>query len=216
MNRLKHRFGFWKTTIIGGVIFLLPLIVLGALIGQLVPVVWTVAEALYGVIPLKTPGGIALLFGLVILILLILCFVVGLAARRSFVRRISDFFEKNITTLFPRYTIIKELMRGSLGGQDMKPNMKPVLVRFDDFQRVGYEMDRDPETLVAVYLPGAPDAWSGFVVYVPPTQVTRLPIDFNQSFAFSERLGRESIQLLQSPSSSPQTGSDDAQGPSLE
>ena len=32
---------------------------------------------------------------------------------------------------------------------------------------------------------------------VLPGQVTRLPIDFNQCFAFSERLGRDSIQLLQ-------------------
>ena len=197
MERLKHRLGFWKTTIIGGVIFLLPLIILGALSGQLVPVVWTIAEALYGFLPLKTPGGIALLVGLAILILLIVCFLVGLAARRSFARRISDFFEKNITMLFPRYTIIKELMKGSLGGEDLKPNMHPVLVSFDDFERVGFEMDRREGQRVAIYLPGAPDAWSGFVVWVSPKQVTPLAIEFNQAFAFSEKLGRDSIELLQ-------------------
>jgi hypothetical protein len=40
---IKH-IGFLKTTAIGGLLFLLPLIIVGALIGQVVPIVMTVAE----------------------------------------------------------------------------------------------------------------------------------------------------------------------------
>ncbi len=205
MNKSINRFGFWKTTIIGGLLFLLPLIVLGALVGQIIPIVLVVAEALYDVVPLKTPAGIAVLILLAILILLLLCFVAGLLARRSFARRISRYFEKNITTLFPRYTIIKEQMKGSLGGAELRPNMNPVLVHFDDCTRIGFEMERAADQRVTVYLPGAPDAWSGFVVYVKPDRVEPLPLEFNDVVGISEQLGRESAGRLTGHAAGPST-----------
>ncbi|MGI9515485.1 MAG: DUF502 domain-containing protein, partial [Pirellulaceae bacterium] len=105
MKEARKHFGFLKTTALGGLFFLLPLIVLGALIGQLVPVVVTIAEALYELVPLKTPGGIALLLAIAIGIVVLTCFIAGVLARRAIGQRISRYFEKNIALLFPRYTI---------------------------------------------------------------------------------------------------------------
>jgi hypothetical protein len=34
--------------------------------------------------------------------------------------------------LFPRYTILKDQMAETMGGDQTKPQMKPVIVRFDD------------------------------------------------------------------------------------
>ncbi|MCH7728293.1 MAG: hypothetical protein IH991_17710 [Planctomycetes bacterium] len=99
---------FLKTTAIGGLLFLLPLIVIGALIGQVVPIVVTVADALGKIIPGETPGGIALIILLAIAIVLLLCFGAGLLARRSLGRRISQGFEKKLMLLFPRYSIFKD------------------------------------------------------------------------------------------------------------
>ena len=46
MKRPASSIHFLRTTAIGGVLFLLPLIVLGALIGQVVPIVMSIAETL--------------------------------------------------------------------------------------------------------------------------------------------------------------------------
>ena len=83
MLRPRTKFRFLKTTGIGGVLFLLPLIVLGALIGQLVPIVWTIADFLSDLIPvpIQTPTGITLLLGASVLVLLLLCFAAGIIAR---------------------------------------------------------------------------------------------------------------------------------------
>jgi hypothetical protein len=80
MNQSGNVIGFLRTTAIGGLLFLLPLIVLGALIGQVVPIVMTVAETLGGILPVRTPGGIALLVLLAIAILLPLCFGTAVAS----------------------------------------------------------------------------------------------------------------------------------------
>ena len=46
VTHVKKSFGFLKTTAIGGLIFLLPLIVIGILVGEIAPIVLAVAKVL--------------------------------------------------------------------------------------------------------------------------------------------------------------------------
>ena len=187
---------FLKTTAVGGLLFLLPLIVIGALIGQVVPIVVTVADALGEIIPAKTAAGITLIILLAVAIVLLLCFGAGLLARRSLGRRISQGFEKKLLLLFPRYSIFKDQLKGSIGGDETKPRMKPVLARFDDSLRIGFEMERTDADLVTVYLPGAPDPWSGSVVFLNNDRVQPLGTEFGDTVDIFEKLGRDSAALL--------------------
>lgn len=200
MNQSGSPIRFLRTTAIGGLLFLLPLIVIGALIGQVVPIVLTVAESLGEILPgfVKTPGGIALLILLAIAILLLLCFAAGILASKSFGRNLSEMFEKKLMLLFPRYAILKDQMADSIGGDQTKPQMKPVLVRFDDCMRVGFETERNDETQIAsVYLPGSPDPWAGKVVLVGVDRVEALKTDFGSAVAICEQLGRGATRLLE-------------------
>ena len=63
---------------------------------------------------------------------------------------------------------------------------------------MGYESGRTGDDLVIVYLPGAPDPWNGSVAMVKPDQSLPLEVDFNETAAICERLGRESEELLTS------------------
>jgi uncharacterized membrane protein len=187
---------FLKTTAIGGLLFLLPLIVIGALIGQIVPIIMSVARGLGGVIPIKTPGGIGLLILLSIAVLLLACFGAGLLARRSLGKKLSENFEKYLLLLVPRYAIIKEQMVSGIGGHENIPTMKPVLVRFIDSQRIGFETERTDDGLVTVYLPGSPDPWAGSVVQLNADRVKTLDAEFGNTVATFEQLGRKSAALL--------------------
>ena len=158
VKKSKRFFNFLKTTAIGGLLFLLPLIVLGALVGQIAPIVVTVASALNEYIPVKTPTGIAVLIGLSIAIILLLCFAAGMFARWSFGKKISTAFEKKLSLLFPRYSILKDQMADTIGGDETRPQMKPVLVVFQECQRIAFETERDEKQgLATIYLPGSPD-----------------------------------------------------------
>ena len=61
VRKSKRFINFLKTTAIGGLLFLLPLIVLGALFGQIAPIVVSVASFLNEYIPVRTATGIAIL-----------------------------------------------------------------------------------------------------------------------------------------------------------
>ena len=74
---VKKSFGFLKTTAFGGVIFLLPLVVVGILLGQLYSIIAVMIEPARNALPdeFESPSGLALLVSIAILILLSLCFI---------------------------------------------------------------------------------------------------------------------------------------------
>ncbi len=203
MNKRKSSGNFIKTTAIGGLLFLLPLIVLGSLIGQLVPIVMSIANVLGDVLPgtFKTPSGISLLVLLAIVVLLLLCFLAGLIARYSLGRRFSEAFEKKLVMLFPRYAILKDQVADSIGGDQSRPKMTPVLVRLNDFMRIGFEIERSADSKhVTVYLPGSPDTWSGYSVIVSPDRIEPLNLEFGDAVSICEQLGKGSTQICTSVS----------------
>lgn len=202
MNQPGNPIRFLRTTAIGGLLFLLPLIVLGALVGQVVPIVLTIAETLGKFLPgfIKTPGGIALLVLLSIVILWLLCFCAGILAQWSWGQKFSEIFEKNLLLLFPRYAILRDQMAGTLGGSKTKPKMKPVVVRFDDCLRLGFETERnEQDELVAVYLPGSPDPWSGRVALVTLERIAPVPASFASAVTTCEQMGHGTQALMLKP-----------------
>lgn len=196
MSRSKSKIGFLKTTAIGGLFFLLPLIVLGALIGQIAPIVWSIAVVLHEFLPFKTPVGMAILFLLALIIILLLCFAAGLLAKRAIGKRIAAGFEKKLLLLFPRYAVLKEQMAGSIGGDDIKPNWKPVAAQFHDSIRIGFEVEAIDQGMVIVYLPGAPDTWSGKLVLLPADRIHKLDLNFGDTISIFEKIGRDSHSIL--------------------
>lgn len=195
-EQVTKSFGFLKTTAIGGLIFLLPLLVIIALLGYVYEIVLVIYEPLKEWMPFDSPLLLALLFLAAIGILLLLCFICGLAARRAIARRFTEKIEKQLVMVFPKYAIYKDIVAGNLGGDDLAPTLKPITLQLDDMIRIAYEAGRTARGLVIVYLPGSPDPWIGSVALVEPHRVTPLAVDFNETAAICERLGRDSTRLL--------------------
>jgi len=196
---MEKHFGFLKTTAIGGLIFLLPLIVLGALVGQVAQIVFAVAKVISGYsgyVPVNTAWGWALVVLISIALIVLVCFLSGLAARRSLGQRFTGLVEKYLLMLFPRYIIIKNQMAGSIGEDANKPQLKPIMVHMADCRRIAFEIERPSDTEVTVYLPGAPDTWSGAVAYVTADRVQSLDIEFSEAVAICETLGKDSSRIL--------------------
>jgi uncharacterized membrane protein len=197
-EQVTKTFGFLKTTAIGGLIFLLPLAVIGGLLGYVYSVVRVIYEPLKEYLPVSNAAGTALLFLIAIGILIAICFLCGLAARRAIARKFSQQVEKHLVMVFPKYAIYKDIVAGNFGGDAAAPSLVPVSVHFDDVIRIGYEAGRTERGLVIVYLPGSPDPWTGSVVLVEPDRIQSLEVDFNETTAICERLGRASGELLAS------------------
>ena len=124
-----------------------------------------------------------------------LCYGAGLLARAALGRTLSASFEDRLQTLYPRYTIIKGMTQ-ALGVDGVKSGLKTVLVSFDDHQVLAVEVERLADGRVVVFLPGAPDPWSGSVVLVSQERVAGVPVEIGALHRSLKSIGRGSAALL--------------------
>ncbi|MFN3158144.1 MAG: hypothetical protein ACE37I_02445 [Rubinisphaera brasiliensis] len=193
----KRQFGVFTTAAVGGILFLLPLVVVCVLLSYIYSAVIVIYNLLRPYIPVSSVVGYITLFLMALGILVMLCFFCGLLARRALARKLSKGFENQLTMVFPKYPIYKDLLADSIGGSENVPSLTPVLVEMADCKRLAFEADRLPDGSVVVYLPGGPDTWVGDVVLVKPEQVKPTELEFSDVLRIMERLGRDSYQVYQ-------------------
>ena len=91
--------------------------------------------------------------------------------------------------IVPRYAFIKSMTAALSDDSQDKNLLKPVWVKFDDYSQIAFEVNADTKDMVTIYLPGAPDPWSGSIVHVDPERVEPLDADFNDVVKSLRKVG---------------------------
>jgi len=185
---------FLKTTVIGGLIFLVPMVVLGLVIGKAISVMLVIAEPMAGILPVDSVGGIAIVNVIALAIVVLVCFLAGLVARTGFAQKLADTAESTILQKIPGYTLIKGLATAL--SPDENVDLKPALVSLGSTARIGLEVERVGDDRAVVYFPGSPNAWSGIVQIVPADQVKYIDSPMMSVIEHAEQLGRGTHDLL--------------------
>jgi uncharacterized membrane protein len=192
---VNRTLGLFKTTVIGGLVFLIPLVLVAVLLGKAFQLMMLVARPLDEWIPVDSVGGIALANLLAALTIVFCCFLAGLAARSALGRAAFQSLDSKLLLILPGYAFIRGMTAG-MGEQEERGTLTPVLARFDDSSQVGFEVERLEGGLVAVYLPGAPDPWSGSLVYMTEDRIRALDVDLTTAAKAIRRLGHGSGQII--------------------
>ncbi len=186
---------FLKTTLIGGLVFLVPIIVVVAILGKAFGLMAAGAAPLAAWIPIDSIGGVALANLLAVVAIVVLCFAAGLVARSSAAVRAVQSLESGFLTSIPGYGFIKGMTEG-LAGREGPEALRPVLAKFDDASQVAFEIERNPDGRVVVYVPGAPDPWSGAVFVMTADRVEPLEASMPAAVKNIRALGRGTTRLL--------------------
>jgi uncharacterized membrane protein len=184
-----------KATLIGGVVFLIPAFLAFFVLGKVFNVLRSLAKGLGSRLGITGPLGGALLDVAAIAVVLLVCLMAGLVARRATARSLRSKVDQILLGSFPGYAFVKGLAENIQQGQELATSFVPVLVRFDDFWQVAFETDRSPGDIVALYLPGAPNPWSGSVVFVVADRVRKLQVPLTEALKMVRALGRGSEAL---------------------
>jgi uncharacterized membrane protein len=184
-----------RTTIIGGIIFLIPVAIFVAVIGQGLKIAGGVAKPVAAALPVDMIGGVAVAHVLAIALLLLICFVAGLLARLALARRAVGALEANVLSRVPAYALLKAKTQSMLSADDIE-GMSVVVVRFDDSWQIGFEIERIECGKVALFLPGSPDPWSGAVCVAEEDRVTPLDLPVAAVARMVRRLGRGANEAL--------------------
>jgi len=182
--------GFIKTTIIGGLVFMVPVVIAVAIVGKAFQIMLAVAAPLNSYIPTGSIGGIAVANLLALLTIALFCFIAGLIARSQVSRRMYRSLDASLLAI-PGYAFIKGVTDSMSSAEEAAESFLPVLVRFDDNAQIAFEIERTGDNVV-VYLPAAPNPWSGSVAYFNVERVKRLDISVSQAISNLRKIGRGS------------------------
>jgi uncharacterized membrane protein len=187
---------FIKTTILGGILFLVPIVIFFAVIGKALELSNLIAVPLAERLSVDSVGGFAVIHILAVAILIAICFVAGLAARTTAAKNLVTSLETNVLDKIPAYELLKAKTQSMLSPEAIQ-NLRPAITRFDDSWQFVFEIERSADGRVVVFLPGSPDPWSGSVCAVTDDRVTPLDVTVQAAANLMKRLGRGSADTLQ-------------------
>ena len=184
-----------KTTVLGGIVFLVPIVVIVAILGKAFEIMKHVAMPISRLVPVESFAGIAMVNLVAVIVILAICFLAGISAKTALAGKLVDVLESYILSNIPMYAVIKG-MTASVAGAEELSELKPVLARFDDYWQIVFEIERIEGGSVAVYLPGAPNPWSGSVCVITDDRIRPLDASMVNVVQNFRHLGRGSNELL--------------------
>ncbi|MCO7225163.1 DUF502 domain-containing protein [Pleionea sp. CnH1-48] len=178
MEKLRN---FTRKSLLGGILVLLPLVILGFVLRWAFYFVTDLIQPLtdYLLTQYSVPEVIADM--LVISVIVVFCFLVGTIISTSVGRWVHSHFDHYLTRLAPGYRIIKEIVGQFFGDSDSSPFARGEVARVKLF---GLECNTTVTVIVTsrhedgtytVFMPTGPNPTSGNIYHVPPEQVELYP-----------------------------------------
>ncbi len=186
---------FLRTTLIGGVVFLIPLVFVVLILGKAFSIMKMVAAPVERMLPIDSIGGIGLINIVAIIVMLLCCLAAGMIASSAPAKALYGRLDALLLEVIPGYSWVKMVVRG-LGDERETDGFLPVLVELDDMSQLAFEMERSDEGMVVVFFPGAPDPRSGSVAYVEPSRVKPVTAEFLAINRSLRKMGKGSAAFL--------------------
>ena len=190
----KSGIRFISSTVIGGVLFLIPVVVLVVVITKAIDFMMVVAEPMADWLPVDTIGGVALANIIAGVALVLVCFLAGLLARHALASAFVSKLESKVLVNVPGYLMIKSLVNGF--DESKVAGLKPVALQFGTAERVGYEIEKLPDGRSMVFIPSPPNPFSGITQVLPPDQVTYLDVSLKEIMEVTENFGHGVHKIL--------------------
>ena len=106
---------FIKTTAIGGLLFMIPIVVVVMILNKAFKIMMLVAVPLDKLIPIESIGGVALSNILAVLCTFAGCFLAGLVAKSKMGKTTFNLIDAKLLLFFPGYSYLKSLRQFGRG-----------------------------------------------------------------------------------------------------
>ena len=130
-----------------------------------------------------------------LLLVLIVCFLVGLAMRTSTGRAIRERIEKTLFERLPGYALLRSLTQ-RLAGQGEENVWKPALAEIEDALVPAFIIEELEDGRFTIFVPSVPTPFAGAVYILSPERVHPLDIPFTQAVQSVSRWGSGSKELV--------------------
>jgi uncharacterized membrane protein len=191
---MKSLTAFLKATIVGGALYLVPIVLILVVLGKVQAVTVKLVAPITAALELHDVGGIGLARLLGIALIILACFAAGLFARTPVAQQFVGWLERAILSNLPGYRMISTLGADAVGAGHS--DVKVVLARIEDAWQLALLVERVDETHAAVFVPGAPDPKSGSVYLLTDDRLKVVDVPMHEAMKCIKGLGVGSKVLL--------------------
>ena len=184
-----------RTTLVGGLLFLVPITVLGIVLGKALALGHKLVGPLAARIPVQSIIGLRTPALLAISLIVVFCFLAGLFARSALAQKIVRGLEAAVLSNVPGYEFLKSVGESMLG-VEKKSAHETVLTRIEDAWQMAFLVERIEGGHAAVFVPGAPNPLSGSLFFLPEDRIKPAHIPPAVALKCLKRLGAGSNMLL--------------------
>jgi uncharacterized membrane protein len=192
---MKAMTRFVRTTILGGVFFLIPIMVLTVILAKALEYANKVLQGLAVHILAASELGATAATAMSVVIIALVCFLAGLIARTVTAQKLIDRLEASILSKVPAYEYLKQEGASALGIATMA-EQPVVLVETDIGWQIGVQTEASKGGFATVFLPGAPDPHSGAVYFVSADRIRSVDVKLVAALNCMRRCGLGAPALL--------------------
>ena len=188
---MKQIFEFVKTTVVGGLVVILPLAAAMLLTVKMLTVLEGAVDPVATALPYGGPGP------RVLALVLILggCFVTGLLVRTGAGRRANRWLEQRVLERLPAYSLLRNLGR-QVAGEGTGSGMAPALAEIEEALVPAFIVEELDDGRLTVFVPAVPTPTVGAVYILDPLRVHRLDVPITQLVHSVTRWGAGSKELV--------------------
>jgi len=182
--------------ILSGVIVVVPIYLAVLLLLKAVGTVATLVRPFSMLLPEWFPAEKVLSLLLVIL----LCFLIGVAVRTESGRRLRERIERSFFDRIPGYALFRSLTQ-QLAGDTAEKVWKPALVEIEEALVPGFIIEEFEDGRYTVFVPSVPTPLAGSIYILDRKRVHPLDVPFTQALHVVSRwgLGAKALDLARPP-----------------
>ena len=170
---MKQILEFLKTTMIGGLFVLLPVLLLYMLLAEALQLVVALATPIADLFPKEVFAQIEAPILIALTLIVGVSFLLGLALRSAVLSRTGGWIESAVLSRLPAYTALKRLTKGF--AKEEAAAFKPgLLTSTEGWKDIVYVIEDHGDGQLTVMVPWAPTAFSGSVKVVARDRVEML------------------------------------------
>ena len=188
---MKYAREFVTSTLVGGLLIVVPVYLAVLLLLKGMKSAATLVRPFAALLPDWIPA--ENLFSL--LLVLFICFLVGIAVRTRSGRAVRERLEVALFGRLPGYSLIKSLTQ-RLAGDSEESAWTPALVELEDALVPAFIIETLDDGRLTVFVPSVPTPLAGAVYVLSPERVHILDVPFTQAIRSVSRWGSGSKELV--------------------
>ena len=193
---MKQLLEFLKTTALGGLFVLLPLILFYLLLAELLQLVVVLATPIADLFPKGTFDQLNMPVLLGLILIVGASFLFGLALRLMTLRRLGLWIERSVLGRLPLYNAVKSLSRGLVGAKEDTAFRSAVLNSPDGEREIVYVIEDHGDGQLTVLVPWAPASFAGSVKIISSERIEMLDASLGDTSMVLGHWGMGARELL--------------------